>query len=209
MSLLSLFIISMEAALGLKRQAKILSKGQTEAVLAYLTSTRYPERNRAIFLLSVKAGLRAKEIASLTWAMLTDAEGKIGDAIHLVDEASKGSSGRVIPLNKDLKAALVQIQKSQVGGRPSPFVVTTERAKRTSAAAIVNLFAAWYRALGFSGCSSHSGRRGFITNAARKIGAVGGSRRDEQLLAGHSSLSTTQRYIEAHADAQRRIVDLV
>jgi integrase/recombinase XerD len=47
--------------------------------------------------------------------MLTDAEGKIGDAIHLVDQASKGSSGRVIPLNRELKAALVQIQKSQVG----------------------------------------------------------------------------------------------
>jgi len=43
----------------------------------------------------VRAGLRAKEIASLTWAMLTDAEGNIGDAIHLVDQASKGSSGRV------------------------------------------------------------------------------------------------------------------
>jgi hypothetical protein len=45
---------------------------------------------------SVRAWLRAKEIASLSWAMLTDAEGMIGDAIHLVDEASKGSSGRVI-----------------------------------------------------------------------------------------------------------------
>ena len=195
--------------MGLKRQAKILTKGQTEAVLAYLTSTRYPERNRAIFLLSVRAGLRAKEIASLTWAMLTDAEGMIGDAIHLVDQASKGASGRVIPLNKELKAALEQIQKAQVGGGASPLVVTTERARQTSAAAIVNLFAVWYRALGFNGCSSHSGRRGFITNAARKIGTVGGSLRDVQLLAGHASLSTTQRYIEAHADAQRRIVDLV
>src|SRR5271166_1141222 len=96
-----------EAALGLKRQAKILSKGQTETVLLYLTKTRYPERNRAIFLLSARAGLRAKEIASLTWAMLTDAEGEIGDAIRLVDEASKGSSGRTIPLNRELKAALV------------------------------------------------------------------------------------------------------
>src|SRR5208337_5142385 len=94
-------------------------------------------------------------------------------------------------------------------GRASPFVVTTERARQTSAAAIVNLFAVWYRALGFNGCSSHSGRRGFITNAARKIGTVGGSLRDVQLLAGHASLSTTQRYIEPHADAQRRIVDLV
>ena len=188
---------------------KFLPRGRPRRVLAYLTSTRYPERNRAIFLLSVRAGLRAKEIASLTWAMLTDAEGKIGNAIHLVDQASKGSSGRVIPLNKELKAALEQIQKAQVGGRASPFVVTTERARQTSAAAIVNLFAVWYRALGFNGCSSHSGRRGFITNAARKIGTVGGSLRDVQLLAGHSSLSTTQRYIEAHADAQRRIVELV
>jgi integrase len=195
--------------LGLKRQAKILTKGQSETVLIYLTKTRYAERNRAIFLLSVRAGLRAKEIASLTWAMLTDAEGDIGDAINLVDHASKDSSGRVIPLNKELKAALIQMQKAQVGGRASPFVVTTERAGQTSAAAIVNLFAVWYRALGFNGCSSHSGRRGFITNAARKIGTVGGSLRDVQLLAGHSSLSTTQRYIEAHADAQRRIVELV
>jgi integrase len=89
-----------------------------DAVLLYLTKTRYPDRNRAIFLLSVRAGLRAKEIASLTWAMLTDAEGNIGDSIHLVDEASKGSSGRVIPLNKELKAALVPIQKG-AGRRPS------------------------------------------------------------------------------------------
>jgi integrase len=83
------------------------------------------------------------------------------------------------------------------------------KSQQTSAAAIVNLFAVWYRALGFNGCSSHSGRRGFITNAARKIGTVGGSLRDVRLLAGHASLSTTQRYIEAHADAQRRIVELV
>jgi len=49
----------------------------------------------------------------------------------------------------------------------------------------------------------------FITNAARRISTVGGSLRDVQLLAGHSALSTTQRYIEAHADAQRRVVELV
>ena len=69
----------------------------------------------------------------------------------------------------------------------------------------MNLFAGWYRALGFNGCSSHSGRRGFITNAARKIGAVGGSLRDVQLLAGHSSLSTTQRYIEAAEGCARPV----
>lgn len=66
----------------------------------------------------------------------------------------------------------------------------------------------WYRSLGFAGASSHSGRRTAITNWARKISTVGGSLRDVQILAGHSALTTTQRYIEAHADAQRRVVDI-
>jgi hypothetical protein len=47
------------------------------------------------------------------------------------------------------------------------------------------------------------------TNAARTISTVGGSLRDVQMLAGHRALSTTQRYIEADVEAQRRVVDLV
>jgi integrase/recombinase XerD len=147
-----------------------------------------------------------KEIAGLTWDMVTDAEGNLGTALHLRDEASKGSSGRVIPLNKELLAALQKLHDER---HTSPYVITTERSQHTSASAIVNLFASWYRAAGLQGCSSHSGRRTFITNAARTISSVGGSLRDVQMLAGHSALSTTQRYIEADAEAQKRVVDLV
>ena len=63
--------------------------------------------------------------------------------------------------------------------------------------------------LGLLGCSSHSGRRTFITNAARQISTVGGSIRDVQMLAGHSSLAVTQRYIEGDSEARKKIVDLV
>ena len=72
-----------------------------------------------------------------------------------------------------------------------------------AAQAIVNMFQRWYRHLGFLGCSSHSGRRTFITNAARKISTVRGSLRDVQILPGHTNLRTTQRYIEASPEAQR------
>ena len=92
--------------MGLAKQAKVLSKRQIALTAALVAQTRYPTRNHAIFLLSVKAGLRAKEIAELTWDMVTDAEGNLGTALHLRDEASKGASGRVIPLNKELRAAL-------------------------------------------------------------------------------------------------------
>ena len=196
--------------MSLGKQAKILSKAQIDAVLGYLNSARYPERDRVIFLLSVKAGLRAKEIACLKWSMITDAEGRLSDTIHLTDIASKGKGGRVIPLNKELRAALERWKLLADGSvRPSPFVVTTERADRTSSYALVNKFAGWYRALGFIGASSHSGRRTAITLWARRISTVGGSLRDVQLLAGHSALGTTQRYIEGSDEAKRRVVELV
>ena len=99
----------MGVLMSLLKQAKTLSKRQITLTTALLQQTRYPARNLAIFLLSVKAGLRAKEIASLTWDMVTDAEGNLGSALHLRDEASKGSSGRVIPLNKDLRSALQKL----------------------------------------------------------------------------------------------------
>lgn len=138
--------------------------------------------------------------------MVTDAEGNLASALQLRNEASKGSSGRVIPLNKELKAALQKLHDERGSSR---FVITTERSKRTSAGMIVNLFAQWYRAVGLQNCSSHSGRRTFITNAARTISTVGGSLRDVQMLAGHSALSTAQRYIEGDVEAQKRVVDLV
>jgi integrase len=194
--------------MGLGKQAKTLSKGQVEAVLGYLAKTRNPARNRLIFLLSTKAGLRAKEIARLTWWMTNDPQGEIGRAICLQDSASKGRSGRMIPLNDEVRDALIEYRK-EVLSFTGPFVISTERALSTSPQAIVNMFQRWYRHLGFVGCSSHSGRRTFITNAARKISTVGGSLRDVQELAGHTNLRTTQRYIDANPEAQVRIVELV
>lgn len=195
--------------MSLGRQAKVLTKAQVEAVLAYLGRTRHPKRNRVVFLLSVKAGLRAKEIAFLTWEMITDADGRIGKAIHLQDRASKGSSGRIIPLNGNLRTALQDLMDASVINASSPFVVRTERASRTSPQAIVNLFSRWYELMELQNCSSHSGRRTFITNAARKISLVGGSLRDVQALAGHNSLRTTQRYIDTDSEAQGRVVNLI
>ena len=54
-----------------------------------------------------------------------------------------------------------------------------------------------------------SGLRTFITETSKRISTVGGSLRDIQMMVGHSSLQTTQRYIEADSDSQRRVVDLI
>src|SRR5438105_12787892 len=96
------------------KQAKIVSPTQERAILGYLVTTRYPARDRVMFLLSMKAGLRAKEMASLTWAMVTDAQGQVAEVLHVPNRASKGKTGgRTIPLHPDLQAALVTLQTAR------------------------------------------------------------------------------------------------
>jgi integrase/recombinase XerD len=97
--------------MGLNKQAKTLSRPQIKLITGLIQQTRYPVRNRAIFLLSVKAGLRAKEIANLTWDMVTEADGSLSASIHLRNEASKGRSGRIIPINKELREVLEALQE--------------------------------------------------------------------------------------------------
>ncbi|OAJ33546.1 tyrosine-type recombinase/integrase [Piscirickettsia salmonis] len=154
--------------MSLSKQAKILSERQEKAVLSSLQSTTYPTRNTVMFLLSIKAGLRAKEIAALTWDMLLTPEGELCEAIHLRNTASKGKQGgRVIPLNKQLKQALSQLldePKPKHGQRP---VTLSRRNSHFPAQTVVNWFAELYKNLGFEGCSSHSGRRTFVTRAAK------------------------------------------
>jgi integrase/recombinase XerD len=196
----------------LTKQAKTLNKNQVSSVLNYLASSRNTLRNEVIFLLSVKAGLRAKEIAGLKWEMVLESDATLAGFISLTNEASKGNSGRHIPLNKGLKARLADLLEAtrcRQSFSPTDHVVATERSDRTTAQAIVNMFSNWYADLGLVGCSSHSGRRTFITNAARTITTVGGSLRDVQYLAGHSSLQTTERYIEYSEGARRKVVNLL
>ncbi len=147
-------------------------------------------RDRLIVLLSVKAGLRAAEIANLTWEMVFTPSAEIGPAIELNDRAAKKSGGRLIPIHPELRDALTNLRRQTEATGP---IIRSQRGGPMTPVSIVNWFAKAYRAIGLQGCSSHSGRRTFITRAARLVHNAGASLRDVQLLAGHRSIQTTQR----------------
>jgi integrase len=188
------------------KQAKVLSDSNVRALLTYARKTRNAARNRALVLLSVKAGLRAGEIAKLTWEMVLDPNGRVSDTIAIVDDIAKKGSGRTIPINEELKSALVALRSRTSGVGP---VIRSERDRAMIPISVINWFAIAYRAVRLDGCSSHSGRRTFITRAAKAVHRVGGSLRDVQMLAGHKSVEMTQRYIDADGSAQRRLVNLI
>lgn len=188
------------------KQAKILSNENIDDLLLFTETTRQPLRNKVIILLSAKAGLRAGEIAKLTWDMVTDPSGRISAVIELPDFAAKKGSGRVVPLHYDLRCALAELRVITNASGP---VIVSERGWPMAPLSIVVWFANAYRITGLDGCSSHSGRRTFITRAARLAHRAGGSLRDVQILAGHRSIQTTQRYIDGDSDAQRKLVSMI
>ena len=192
----------------LRQPAKVLELADVRLMLEHVRVHRYPERNRVMILLSFKAGLRACEIAGLTWPMVLASDNRVGAQISVAGVIAKGHSGRVIPMHAELRRALSQLHKRE--GRPNQGpIARSERSKHMTAGSVVNWFGCLYRQLDLVGCSSHSGRRTFITNSARLLAKTGGSLRDIQELAGHRAITTTERYIQGNRDAQRKLISLL
>ena len=126
--------------MGLGKQAKTLSKPQIKMLSELLINTRYGLRDQTIFYFSVKSGLRAKEIAMLKWSMVMNSDGSVGDYLHLPDSSSKGKSGRIVPLNKDLKKSLISLleqhRQLQDFEPQTSSIFRTERSHSTSAQAV-------------------------------------------------------------------------
>lgn len=193
--------------MSLGKQAKVLSEAQVRAMLSYIDTKPTADRDRVMILLSTRLGLRAKEIACCRWSMFTDAEGALGNVLALPNVASKGKGGRELPLPREVRTALATLYDP---GKPAgECLILNTRGQGLGANGVAQWFKRLYSALGFEGCSSHSGRRSAVTAWARGITAAGGSLRDVQHLAGHSSLDMTSRYIERSPDAIRRLLGVV
>src|SRR6266403_4778458 len=89
---------------------------------------------------------------------------------------------------------------------PARPMLFSERGGRLSPATVRLWFHRLSTSLKMDGCSSHAGRRTFMTRAARNVSQVGGSLWDVQELAGHTSLAMTQRDIEGDTEAKRKLV---
>lgn len=198
-------------ALG-KRKAKGFTPELQMEVLNHLSQSMHPTRNKVMFLLSVRAGLRASEIGHLRWDDVLTTKYQISETIRITDDNAKGEKGgREFHMSDDLILALEEHWDShEVKPDRDDHVCLNRFGQRFIPNAVSRLFHVWLTCeLKWRGYSSHSGRRTFITNAARKISLCGGSIYDVSRMAGHNHISTTQVYIDTNTDAQKAVVNMV
>lgn len=188
--------------------ARVLETADVRRLVRHVLLHQQAERNRTMILLSFKAGLRACEIAGLDWTMVLQPNGRLAPQLFVASSIAKNGRSRWLPLHPDLCVALAALHTTNGRPRDGP-VIRSQRGGHMTARSIVNWFASLYAELGLIGCSSHSGRRTFITRSARLLARIGGSLKDVQELAGHRHLTTTEGYIQGDREAQRKLVRLV
>ena len=197
-------------------QARVLTERQLKKVLQYCDQHKHPTRNKAMLLMTHFAGLRVGEVAALTVSDVLTAEGNIKDEVFLSSAQTKGSRGRTVLLPKRLQVVLKDYLITRYGltnlavinytdTRVALFPSQKHPKRGFTANTLAQHFHYLYKRAGIEGASSHSGRRGFITNLADKGIHV----RVLMALAGHQSIATTQRYIDLNPKMMRTAVEMI
>lgn len=187
------------------KQARTISERELQRLLDFVSKTKSQKRNRAIILLTHLAGMRIGEVAALRIADVLASDGTVRKEVTLSAMQTKGNRSRTVLLNQRMQAELAAyLQTGRVRDQKQP-LFATQRSAGFTANSLTQVVNGIYKKAGLDGCSSHSGRRGFLTNLAEK----GVSVRVMMALAGHQNMSTTQRYIDLRPGVLRNAVELV
>lgn len=183
--------------------AKVLTEAEVKRVLAVIAQRRHAARDRLIFQLTLLAGMRSCEVATLQVDDVLQADGTTTAEIALKSSQTKGNKPRTVYVSKRLqKEIAVYSAASQLGADRSLFV-SQKTGRQFTAHGVVLLLKGIYVDAGVFGASSHSGRRTFLTLLAER----GISPFVMKELAGHKSIATTQRYVDVGEHQLRSALD--
>ena len=194
--------------------SKALNDEEIKKVLRYAASTYYGERNELILLMSINSGLRVCELAALTIYDVLNSDCTIRDEVRLSAKQTKGNESRAVFLNKKLRKAIkaylenkyttVELTAFAYTNKANLPLFETQKSKGFTANSLAQLLFKLYKDCGIENGSSHSGRKTFITNLANK----GISVHVLAKLSGHSSIATTQRYMQVNDGMCKKAVEL-
>lgn len=183
-------------------QAIAVNEKAHQAMLEHLENTRHSVRDKAIYLLTYRAGLRIGSVAGLLLSDVIESGGEIRKVLILRKANNKSRKTISVYINHpELQEALKDWVKYRSDKKFTPLFYS-QKGTAFSANSLCQVMLKHYNNAGLEGYSSHSGRRGALSSWIKAgIDIVAVSK-----LAGHSSLNTTMRYI--HHD-QEELMDAI
>ncbi len=178
-------------------KAKILSDANLKQFFKLLSIGNFGERNVTIMALSHYCALRAKELAALRISDIVDKDNKLRDVLRLIPAYTKGGKHRDLPITHP---KLIKFLNDWITFRQQEdgtlfnhksALFKSQKGLQFSANSMSRMINNLYANNGFSGCTSHSGRRTLITKLVNK----GISINKVQVIAGHSNIQTTLEYV--------------
>src|SRR5664280_24544 len=200
-------LLAPELARGITRVKGVASKGvrlgnwlsvrQAQDLLnAPDRTTNKGLRDRAILAVLLGCGLRRSEVASLTLSHMQQRDGRW----CIVDLVGKHGRVRTVPMPTWVKVAIDAW--SRAAGIADEHVFRTVNRRDEVQAASLSEKVVWQllqpyaQAAGLAGIAPHDLRRSF----AKMCRAAGGELEQIQLLLGHASVQTTERYLGTKQD---------
>jgi integrase/recombinase XerD len=177
-------------------QAPVLSPHDIAALEEHIRrNSNAPEADLLKARLTYYGGLRIGEVAKLMVADLVEKDGTISDTIKVGSDVGKGGRPRQVPMHPKVREALEAFLRKY----PTlSYIALSQRwvkCRQQTVTSITAQMNKYYRDAGLQGYTTHSGRRTFVTNLARRANGQDFTLRDVQYLAGHSRLDSTQAYI--------------
>ena len=187
--------------------AKALTATEIQQVLDYIGKNRLAERNKLMFLMTVASGVRVGELCQLTIGDVRNEDGSVRSEVFLSAHRVKHGHARTVYINTRLQAELADYIGKRKWFDESQPLFYTHRGPRCgfSPNTLAQHFHYIYKRANVKNGSSHSGRKTFLTSLASQ----GISVFVLASLAGHKSITTTQKYVTVNADMNRRAVELV
>jgi integrase/recombinase XerD len=186
-------------------QASVLTYAEIRRVFRIIETTRHADRNRLAFILSLYAGLRVGEIASLAIGDVLTQKDEVRREIKLDPHQTKGSRGRTVVLSSRVGTEIaVYVKTRRIQRHETPLIASQRNGAAFSNVTLSMLFKEIYELAGIR-TSSHSGRRTFAT----RLNAKGVGMRTIQKLMGHRHIGTTALYCDVSDETLRNAVELV
>jgi len=184
-------------------KASTLNSTEHTQFRQFLSNTRHSLRNQAIYLLSVRAGLRVQSIAGLLLNDVIDSSGNLKEVVNLHSSIVKGGKNYTVYLSHpELREALTKYTSDRKAPKQVPNLFVSQKGRAFTPNSLSHTLLSLYREAGFDNGSSHSGRRTFATNVLKSgvdIVAL-------KTLMNHSNISTTAEYVSHNDEYLKKAV---